>query len=133
MAGLVTPTVGENEDLGRILNKVTPDDVMIHLYTNNLTPAEADVIGDYDTITAAEHAAAGPKTLAGASWTISEGTASFVQQTFTFAGAEPEVYGYVVTNNAGTIVMWAEEFSDGSYAIPAGGGTIKITPTITLD
>jgi len=32
-----------------------------------------------------------------------------------------------------SILMWAEKFVDGPYIIPAGGGTIKITPRIIMN
>ena len=78
-------------------------------------------------------------------WTISTlnpGTgdtnmASYAQQTFTFTGAD-SVSGYMVwtVKNRGatgdSILMWAEKFSDGPYIIPAGGGTIKVTPRIIV-
>ena len=126
---LLTPNVGETELLSRMLNKSATGDVKIQLYSSNTTPAEADTIATYTLIT--DPAAI---TLTGASWdtTSVAGTASYAQQTFTFTGANT-VYGYVVTNSAGTTLLWAEKFTDGPYPIPSGGGTIKITPSISLD
>ena len=46
------------------------------------------------------------------------------------AGGPVSVYGYFVTNNAGTVLLWAERFTDGPYNLPSGGGSIKITPSI---
>lgn len=128
MAFLV-PNVGEQEMLKRILNGGAADNSLLHLYSNDKTPAEADVIGDYTLIT--DPAAI---TLTGASfdYTTAVGTASYAQQTFTFTGANT-VYGYVITNAAGTILLAAERFSDGPYSIPSGGGTVKITSNISLD
>lgn len=131
---LLVPNVGEVELLSRLLNKNAPDNVVLHLYTNNVTPDEADVVGTYTEATAAGYSAI---TLTGASWSVATvtgtTTASYAQQTFTFTAAEPAVYGYYVTNNAGTVLLWAERFTDGPYAIPSGGGTIKITPKIELE
>ncbi len=124
---LLVPAVGETEMLGRLLNKETSDDVKIHLYSDNVTPADGDVIGDYTLITSPAAQA-----LTGASWSITAGTASYAQITFTFSGADT-AYGYVVTDNTGAILMWSEIFSDGPYSIPSGGGTVKVTPTITLE
>lgn len=124
---LLTPDVGETELLSRMLNKSATGDVKIQLYSSNTTPAESDTISTYTLIT--DPAAI---TLTGASWTVTTGTASYSQQTFTFTGANT-VYGYVVTNSAGTTLLWAEKFTDGPYSIPSGGGTIKITPSISLD
>lgn len=131
---LLVPDVGERELLGRALNKETPDDVIIHLYTNNKTPAEGDVLGGYTEATAAGYASI---TLTGASWTISTvsntTTGEYAQVSFDFTAAEPNIYGYYVTDNANSILLWAERFSDGPYAIPSGGGSVKITPKIELD
>jgi len=130
---LLVPYVGEVEMLNRILNHSTPDDVVIHLYTNNATPAPGDTVGSYTQSTGTGYAAI---TLTGANWTIATNagttSATYAQVTFTYTGPEPTVYGYYVTNNAGTVVMWAERFSDGPYAIPSGGGSVKITPKIQL-
>jgi hypothetical protein len=131
---LVVPDVGEVELLSRMLNKSTPDDVVLHLYTNNKTPAEGDVVGDYTESTGAGY---GAITLTGTTWGVSTTagttTASYAQQTFTYTGADPNIYGYYVTNTAGTTLLWAEIFSDGPYSIPSGGGSVKITPKIELE
>jgi hypothetical protein len=131
---LLVPDVGEQEMLGRILNKNTPYDVKLHLYTNNKTPAEGDTAGDYSESSGTGY---GAITLANADWSITTTTgtttAEHSQVTFTYTGAEPEIYGYYVTDgNAGTL-LWAERFSDGPYAIPSGGGSVKITPKIELE
>lgn len=124
---LLVPNVGETEMLQRILNG--GDNCKIHLYSDNITPAEADTVASYTLVT--DPAAI---TLTGASWDTSSvaGEASYAQQTFTYTGAGT-AYGYVVTDNAGTTLLWAERFTDGPYEIPSGGGTIKITPKIQLD
>ena len=126
---LLVPNVGETEMLKRVLNAATPDDVKIHLYSDDQTPAEADVIGDYTLITSPAAI-----TLTGSSWdvTTTAGTASFAQQTFTFT-TTATAYGYVITNAAGTTLLWSERFSDGPYSIPSGGGTVMVTPVIALD
>jgi len=128
---LLVPNVGEVKILEKALNKVAADDVKIHLYSSNTTPAEDDVVGTYTLIT--DPAAI---TLTGANWTVSTlagtSTAEHAQQTFNFTGAAT-VYGYVVTDNGGTNLLWSERFTDGPYTIPAGGGSIKITPKIQLE
>lgn len=122
------PNVGEQEMLKRILNGASPDNVKMHLYSNNVTIAETSVIGDFTLIT---DPAAIALTGSSFDYTTAVGTASYAQQTFTFTGAAT-VYGYVITNNAGTILLAAESFADGPYSIPSGGGTVKITANISL-
>lgn len=131
---LLVPDVGEQEMLNRILNKSTSiADVVLHLYTNNKTPAEGDVVGDYTESTGTGY---GSITLSNADWTVTTTTgtttAEHTQVTFTYTGAEPEIYGYYVTDGNSNL-LWAERFSDGPYAIPSGGGSVKITPKIELE
>ena len=126
---LLVPNVGEQEMLKLVLNDSTQTNVKMHLYSNDVTPGETDTVATYTLVT--DPAAI---TLTGASWdfTTTVGTAGYAQQTYTYSGSGT-AYGYVVTNAGGTIVLWAERFSDGPYSIPAGGGTIKITASISLD
>lgn len=128
---LLVPDAGEVKLLQKMLNNVAADNVKIHLYSSNTTPAEADLVASYTLIT--NPAAI---TLTGANWTVATvtgtTTASHPQQTFTFVGAAT-VYGYVVTDNGGTNLLWSERFTDGPYTIPSGGGSIKISPKIQLE
>jgi hypothetical protein len=131
---LLVPDVAEAMLISRMLNKSAPDDCKLKLYKNNVTPAEADVVGSYTESTGAGYAAIA---LTGANWTVTTATgtttASYAQQTFTYTGAEANIYGYYVVDSAGTTLLWAERFSDGPYSIPGGGGSVKITPQIQLE
>ena len=79
----------------------------------------------------------GPLALTGTSWTVgtSSGTTTATYATITFSYTTTEtVYGYYVTNNAATSLLWAEVFNSGSpFQIPVGGGTVNVTPKISLD
>ena len=129
---LVVSDQGEVETLSRILNKIATGNVVLRLYTNNETPDEDSVIGDFTDATAAGYA---PITLTGATWTVATAagttTGSYPQQTFTFTGSET-VYGYFITNLAVDKLLWAEIFAGGPFNIPGGGGEIKVTPKIEL-
>ena len=133
MAGLVCPDVGEVLLLKYALNHTEATNVVLHLYTNDYTPIEGSVIGGFTECTASGYFA---KTLTGTSFTVSttEGvtTAEYAQQTFTLTGTSTD-YGYYITNNAGSQVLWAERFSDAPHSIPSGGGTEKVTVKITLE
>lgn len=133
---LLTPDVGEVQLLKYMLNAATPDNVKYHLYTNNKTPAEADVLSQF-TSSASATGYNGPLTLTGSSWTLgtSSGTTTATYATITFSYTTTEtVYGYYVTNNAATSLLWAEVFNSGSpFQIPVGGGTVNVTPKISLD
>jgi hypothetical protein len=132
---LLTVDVGEVELLSRAVNKTAPDNLRLKLYSNDKTPADADTVASYTEVTGSGYA---DKVLTGASWTVSSitnvATASYAQQSFDFTGAA-NVYGYYVTNNAGTILLWAERFTSPTppWMIPAGGGVVKVTPIITLN
>ncbi len=130
---LLTPDQGEGYVLSYLVNKASPSNLTLRLYTNNKTPSETDVEGDYTEASGSGYAAI---SLTGASWTIS-GTAptqaAYAQQTFTFTGALGNVYGYYLTRNADDKLQLAERFSDGPYNIQNNGDTIKITPQITCD
>jgi hypothetical protein len=130
---LLVPNVGEVKALSYLVNKATPDDLKLHLYTNNKTPAEADTVSDYTECAVAGYALA---TLTGATWTVAtdgsnNSTATYPQVTFTFTAATT-CYGYYVTNNSNATLMWAEAFPS-SFAIPSGGGSISITLNIGAD
>ncbi len=124
---LLVPDVGEVLLLSYALNKTEPTEVKLRLFTNNYTPVEGSVVGSFTEATAAGYAAI---ELAGASWTIASSigvtTAEYAQQTFTLTAASTN-YGYYITNNDNSQVLWAERFSDAPHTIPSGGGTEKIT------
>jgi hypothetical protein len=106
--------------------------VILKLYTNNLTPAEGDLYASYTESTGTGYTSI---TLTGSSWTVNTAagttTAEYAQQTFTYTGAETNIYGYYVTQST-THILWSERFTDGPYSIPSGGGSVKITPKIEL-
>ena len=124
---LLVPDVGEVLLLKYALNHTEPTEVKLEIYTNDYTPVEGSVVADFTEAVAAGYAAI---ELAGASWTITTTTgvttATYAQQTFTFTAASTN-YGYYITNNDGSRVLWAERFSDAPHTIPSGGGTEKIT------
>lgn len=131
--GLLAPNVGEVLLLKYMLNNATPTNVELRLYTNNITPAYTDVLASYTQSSAAGYAGI---TLTGSAWTVaaSSGTvvANFAQQTFSYTTSE-SVYGYYVTSNGAGQVLWAERFSGAvPFNIPSGGGTVSITPRVTL-
>jgi hypothetical protein len=42
-------------------------------------------------------------------------------------------YGYYITDVANSIPLYAERFTDAPFVIPAGGGTINVTLSMTVD
>lgn len=129
---LLVSNTGDVESLKRMLNYSATGDVKLKLFKNNVTVAKTDTTSTYTESTAAGYSSA---TLTGSSWTFSTvnsvTTGTYPAVTFTYTAAET-VYGYYVTNLAGTVLLWSEAFS-APCAIPSGGGSITVTPTITAN
>ena len=130
---LLAPNVGEVLLLKYMLNYEHADDVELRLYTNNLTPAYSDDLASYVESSAAGYSCF---TLVGTQWTIATTgattVANYAQQTFSYTATE-SVYGYFVTSTGDGQVLWAERFSGAvPFNIPSGGGTVSITPSVTL-
>ncbi len=58
-------------------------------------------------------------------------TGEYSQHTFSFTTAAT-IYGYYVTDSAGTGLLWCERFEGAPFTLPSGGGTIAISPRIEL-
>ena len=130
---LLVPNNGEGDAAAAFVNKSTLSDLVLRLFTNNITPAETDTAATY---TEAAGNGYGALTLTGASWTVTEGAptqAAYAQQIYTFTGALGNVYGYFMTRSTGGRIAVAERFSDGPYNIVNNGDQIKVTPQITFD
>lgn len=129
---LLVANVGEDKFLANIVNKTAPENLVLKLFKSNTTPAEGDTAVTY---TEADFTGYSSVTLTGASWTISNPTASYAQQTFTSsAGSQNQpVYGYYLVGASDGVLRWAERFTDGPYTIVNDGDQIKVTPRITLD
>ena len=130
---LLVPNNAEQIFLNLILNKSTPENLVIRLFSNNKTPAEGDLVGDYTEVSGGGYAS---QSLTPGSWTVSPGAptqATHSLVSFGFTGAAGNVYGYFVTQATSGALMWAERFTDGPYNIANNGDEIRITPRITLD
>ena len=128
---LVVVNNGEIVALSLLVNKVTTtENLVLRLYTNNITPGETDTAGTYTEASGNGYAAI---TLTGASWTVVAGSASYSQQTFTFTGALGDVYGYFLTRATTGDLIYAERFTGAPFNIAANGDQIKVTPAITAD
>jgi hypothetical protein len=128
---LLVPNNGEGDALQYYVNRATPENLVLRLFTSNTTPAETDTAATYTEAAGFGYAAV---TLTGASWGApSEGAPSsiaYAEQTFIFTGA---LYGYYLTRFTSGRIAYAERFSNGPYNIQNNGDQIKVTPTITCD
>jgi len=123
---------GESLALQYLVNKASPQNLVLRLFKNDKTPADADVVGDYTEANFTGYAA---PTLTGASWTVTPGdpaTAAYAEQDFTSSADQSAqtVYGYYLTRATGGELVWAERFPT-SQVIQNNGDRISITPRIT--
>src|SRR5574338_390456 len=104
---LNVPDVGENLAVGCLVNKLTPENPVLRLFKNNITPADTDTAATY---TEADFTGYAAITLTGSSWGApSGGSISYAQQTFTCSGAgSTTIYGYYLTQATSGILMWSE-------------------------
>jgi hypothetical protein len=127
---LLVADTGDVLALQRMLNFVAADNCKLHLFSNSYTPAKGDTVASYTECVGTGYAAA---TCTGASWSVTTvshvTTATYPAITFTFSVAQT-VYGYYITNNAGTTLIGAEAFPS-ALTIPSGGGTVTVTLNIT--
>lgn len=130
---LVVPNGSEAQMLNYILNKTTPEDLTIRLYSNDITPGETDVVGTYTEVTGGGYSSI---SLTPASWTVTPGNPSsgeHTQVTWTFTGSVGLVYGYYITRDSTSDLFWAERFTSGPFNIQNNGDEIRVTPRLTLE
>lgn len=131
---LVVPNTAEVRLLEYIVNKSSPTNIVLHLYTNSLDlSTETFTTGNFTEVTASGYA---PVTLTGSNWTASTslGISSAIYNTgitFSFT-VGVDVQGYYVTNTSNQI-LWAEEFPGAPFTLPSTGGDIAIRPQIQLN
>ena len=126
------PNEGESRLLAVALGKTAPENLLLHLYSNNITPGETDTDSSYTEVVGHDYA---EKTLLPANWTISAGNPAegvYPQQEWIFSGEAGAVYGYYLTGATSGLLYWAERFTDGPYIINLDGDRIRVTPKITL-
>lgn len=129
---LLFPSTGDAYVLGCLVNSVTPSNLVVHLYSNNYTPVKASALGNFTESAITGYSAI---SLTGANFTITapddsnDATATYnTSITFTFT-ASGSVYGYYVTNTAGTTLVYAEQFAT-VKSYDSGGGSLSFAPTI---
>ncbi len=124
------PDSGENLVLEMIVNKTAPQNLVLRLYKNNITPSDTDTAGTYTEATFPGYAAI---TLTGASWNAASGgsIAYGAQQTFTCSGTSTDdIYGYYVTQATSGTLLYSERDGAAPFAVRNSGDNIKLTPTI---
>lgn len=132
---MIVPNNGEGDAAEYFVNKQSPQNLVLRLYKNNITPAETDAAAAY---TEADFVGYAALTLAGASWTVTEGAptnASFAQQSFTSTagGQNQDLYGWFATRVTSGRIACAERFPTAPWNIANSGDKVLITPVITFD
>ena len=134
LGALVVPNQGETILLEALVNKTAPQNLSLHLNSNNVTPAETDTEAAYTEMSGNGYAAVNP--LTPASWTATPGAPSSIaypEQTFTFTGAAGNCYGYYIKQVTSGKLVWSERFSGAPWVINNNGDQIKVPPTITAE
>ena len=128
------PDAGEVRLLEYIVNKTSPTNLVLHLYSNDVDlSTETFTSASFTQPTAAGYSSV---TLTGAccnaSTTAGVSTALYDEAvTFNFSAGQ-DVQGYYVTDVSNNI-MWAEEFPGAPFQLPSGGGDIAIRPQVQLN
>lgn len=130
---LNVPDVGENIALEALVNKTAPQNLVLRLYKNNITPADSDTAATYTEATFPGYAAI---TLTGASWNAAAaGSIAYsAQQTFTCSGVSTDdIYGYYITQAVSGVLVYSERDASAPFAVRNSGDAIKITPAISAN
>lgn len=133
---LLVPNVGEGRMIRLITNTIatTGENLNIRLFKSNTTPTSTMTLTDYTEATFTGYASVAATS---ASWTINEGAPTSATQaaatTFTCTAATSEsIYGYYLSNQQSSVLMWSERFSDGPYVLTNNGDKIILTAQLTV-
>lgn len=130
---LNVPDAGENKILEMVVNKTAPENLVLRLYINNITPSDTDTTA---TFTQAGFPGYASITLPGASWNAAAaGSITYsAQQTFTCSGASTDdVYGYYIIQLTSGVLMWAERDVLAPFLVRLSGDVVKVTPSISAN
>jgi len=128
--GLVLALDGRKRALNTRLRNLNTNEVFrYHLYKNNYTPVDGQLIGDYTECTYTGYAT---QDVAAAGWgsPTDDGTCSTsvaAAQTYTSTGGTADTaYGYYVTSTADGALLWGEKFGTPVDMSVAGRSTILV-------
>jgi hypothetical protein len=129
---IVVPDVGEVTLLENIKTSYS-NSFHLHLYKNNFTPVEASVLGDFTEADFSGYATQAfgfttALTVAGISYIV--GSPLMWQQNG--GGTSNTIYGYYVTDNSNTILLWAERFSS-SKSMAGLADLLTVVARVELD
>jgi hypothetical protein len=132
----VLPTVGADRALELIVGQAAPDNLTLHLFSNDVEPSLSDTAETYTEVHGGGYS---PKTLDGNEWLISDGLAQYAPQEFLFTDIPRphHVFGYFVLQ--GTSLLWAARFEPQDnppfrppFNVTGLGDKIIVTPVFAL-
>lgn len=126
--------VFEDDGIRVALDNVTAGELAtakLRLYSNNLTPTNAQVIGDFTEATFTGYAAV---TLSG--WTAASVAAHVASSTanpvtFTLTAGTQSIYGWYITNAAGTVLYAAGRDAAAPVAMSLTVNNYQVTVTVS--
>lgn len=130
---LVVPNTAEISMLKYILKTETPEDLVIHLYNNNVFPSETDTLATYTEVSGSGYSL---QNLISSAWVVTPGnpaSATHPLIAWVFTAAAGPVYGYYITRMSSGDLFWAERFNNGPYNIQNVNDEVRVTPKITLN
>lgn len=108
--------------------------LVLRLFQNDKTPADADTLGDYDEADFSGYSSQQPLQSWGAVF-LESGKAKTVEAVHQFThdggGVVNDVFGYLVEDPNTTTLMWAERFASAPIVMDSAADVIFVTPTLT--
>jgi hypothetical protein len=128
---LVIPDAAEVDFLKQILN--TP--LTLRIFGNNKVPGPLSVTADFTEISGGGYT---NRALLYAGWAFTANNPSYAlatKESWTFTGAidaPGTIYGYFVTRDSDSILLWAERFPPAAVPFtPIAGSLVEVTPKFT--
>lgn len=131
---IIVPNAWELEILQLLLNT----NLTMKLYSNNVTPVATSTAASFIEVAGAGYLS---KALVFANWVMVAGAPSVASynatQNWTFTGATTApgtIFGYYVTRNSDSKLLWAERFPAGVIPfVPEAGSQIRVLPRFTVE
>lgn len=129
---LILVNGGEEIVLNYLTNKDAPEDLVVGLFKNNVTPTDTTVIGD---LTDADFSGYAEVTPGAGAWTVTPGDPTVAvcsEQDFTSDADQTlqTIYGYFIKRATSGELVWAERLPS-PQDIQNNGDRVSITPRIT--
>lgn len=121
----------------RLLQDHLDESMLIHLYTNNVTPTRATALASFTTLDSGFLGYA-PKLIGVGSWVVTSVDpaclASAPMVVWTFLGSVGPIYGYYYSqgNSVSYPMGAAERFFDGPYSMIRTGQQLSISPVLGI-